>query len=351
MSPEMGSFENCRTPADFYRLQIQLENECTPKEIFAYAERKSTLPLPAAKWAQRMETSLLRIGGTIEPFRRNQLSENVFLFHGEPGESTRFLLVCFTGNFQRLTIPLPLFLQCLPAARFDVVVLRDPAKRFFLQGVRGYVEDIRDLPQRLGQDISISDYAAIRCLGTSAGGAAALAGGVVLGADRAMAFGGGHPSRVADELAEFGLNGREFDTLFSVDAVSASCLRCYYGAGHPADHEMARQLCTAFHGVRAVPMPSVRTHSVFFELFEQDQLKGFLERILLGEMNALDGEEQHDAFRSERSHLFTSIPGAGRLRSAWRRFGGWEQAVFWGGRLLRLPFACCRGDKGRNLSD
>jgi hypothetical protein len=333
-----AAFEACRTPADFYRLQISLENECAPAELLPAFECRDRLPAPARKWIERLHSMMRRGGQTFQPFAREVLAENALFFHdGSIPRHDKSLLVCFCGNFQRLMIQLPVFLQHVPARDFDVLVFRDPRKLFFLRGVPGYVPDLAALPERLGRDLCLERYASVRCLGTSAGGAAGLAAGAVLGAERALSFGGAHPSRAGEYLAEYGLNGCEFDAFFRDADCGRLRLRAFFGAGNAHDLETAASLCRAFPGVKAVRVDGMAEHNIFFELFERGDLQGFLDKNLLG-----PGREVEEGFLPE----IGNAPAAGpvgptkrirfsldRLRKGWRRFGGWEQFVYWCVRL------------------
>ena len=346
------AFEACRTPADFYRLQISLENECAPAELLPAFDCRDKLPAPARKWIENLHAMMLRGGATVQPFTREVLAENARFYHdGSSSCSEKSLLVCFCGNYQRIMIQLPVFLQHIPACSFDVVVFKDPGKLFFLRGVPGYAPTLAALRERLGRDLCLERYASVRCLGTSAGGAAALAGGAVLGAERALSFGGGHPSRVAGELAGSGLTGSEFDDVFGDADTSRTRLRAFFGIGNSTDRETAASLCGAFCGVRAVPVAGVAGHNIFFELFSKGDLQGFLDRNLLGLGQAVEeGFLPETGFAPEPSPLRPakrkrfSVPN---LRGAWRRFGGWDQIVYWCGRLCAyLPARMRRGRTG-----
>lgn len=347
------AFEACRTPADFYRLQISLENECAPAELLPAFEYRDRLPAPARKWIERLHAMLRRGGETFQPFTREVLAKNALFFHdGSIPSRDKSLLVCFCGNFQRLMIQLPVFLQHIPARKFDVLVFRDPGKLFFLRGVPGYVPDLAALRERLGRDLCLERYASVRCLGTSAGGAAGLVAGAVLGAERAFSFGGVHTSRVAHELAERGMTGFEFDAIFGEADTARTTLRAFFGAGSACDLETAASLCRAFDGVRAVPVAGTTGHNVFFELFERGQLQVFLDRNLLGPVEMVE-----DGFLPETGNVSdtcTVRPARrsrltpSRLRKGWLRFGGWDQFAYWCGRMCAcLPAWLRRGRIGR----
>ena len=332
-------FGACRTPADFYRLQIALENECAPAEILIRVGPKELLPAPARKWIERLEGMMRSAGDSLEPFVRVPLAENAQLYcAGGAPDASRSLLLCFCGNFQRPLLQLPLFLQHVPACDFDVVVFRDSTKMLFLQGVPGYVPELGELPARLARDLPMNTYASVRCFGTSAGGAAALAAGVVLKAERALAYGGAHPSLSEGTLPQGDARLDEFDQHFRDTACASTRLLAFYGAQNQRDRENALSLVKAFEGVRMAEVPGVASHNMFYELFERGELNSFLGRTLLGDIGGLEAGQTTcgtavPARRRRKRREFSLA----RLRHGWERFGGLEQLGFWCARLCTYP--------------
>ena len=345
------AFWACRTPADYYRLQIALENECSPEEVLALVEPRDRLPVPARKWIERLEGMMRRVNETIEPFTRVAVAENV-QFYGRGGrpDGSRSLLLCFCGNFQRPLLPVPLFLQHVPAQDFDVVVFRDPTKMLFLDGVPGYLERLEELPDRLARDLPLNEYASVRCFGTSAGGAAALAAGAVLGAERALAFGGGHPSLSEGTLPSEGARIDAFDSVFGKAACTSTRMLALFGAQNERDRANAASLARAFEGVRVAEVPGVGGHNMFYELFESGELSPFLGRTLLENVACLEaGQEVCGAAGPVRRRKKRREFSLARLRRGWERFGGLEQLTFWCARILeRLRQALERRFLGRS---
>lgn len=270
----VDAFAQCRTPADFYRVQITLENELTPQELLEQLKWRDELAPPARKWISALEEMMLRESGQIQPFRRTSLSENVQFCHAGAGHGVKSLLVGFCGNFQRLMMPLPVFLQQVPADIFDVLIFKDPGRDFFLRGVPGYVDSLAQLPERVERDLPLARYASVRCIGTSAGGAAALVAGEVFGAERALSFGGGHPARASESLEPKGLTGTELDLVFADAKRSCGRKLAFFGETNEFDRETAGSLCRAYPGTRIAPVRGVSTHNIFFELFERKELAG-----------------------------------------------------------------------------
>ena len=336
-------FAQCRTPADFYRLQIALENERTPLELLEQFASRDELAPPVRKWISTLEDMMLRGSGLIQPFTRTSLSGNVQYYHAGPGNGTKSLLIGFCGNYQRLMMPLPLFLQHVPADLFDVVILKDPERNFFLQGVSDYASSLAELPERLDRDLSLTRYASVRCIGTSAGGAAALVAGTVFGAERALSFGGGHPARAAESLAARGLNGNELDFVFVNAERSCGRKLAFFGEANEIDRETAASLCRAYPGTRMAPVRSVSTHNIFFELFERRELAAFFADTLLGGRETLESGMEPEADAGQplptRSAKRGRPSAVSLLRRGWRRFGGRDQILFWLGQFIGQPWA------------
>lgn len=338
----VDAFSQCRTPADFYRLQIALENERTPLELLEQFACRDELAPPVRKWISVLEDMMRRGNEHIQPFMRTSLSANVQFYHAGTGDGTKSLLVGFCGNFQRLMMPLPVFLQHVPADMFDVILLKDPGRSFFLRGVPGYVSSLSELPERLERDLPLARYASVRCIGTSAGGAAALVAGEVFGAERVLSFGGGHPARAVESLEAKGLTGGELDSVFASAERSCGRKLAFFGEENEVDRETAQSLCRSFQGTRLAPVRGVSTHNIFFELFERKELAVFFAENLLGGLEILEkwAEPEKNAGqpRSSRPAKRRRTLTVFRLRRGWRRFGGRDQILFWFKQFIRHPW-------------
>jgi len=186
------------------------------------------------------------------------------------------------GN--RLMLPLSALLQRIPARRFDVVLLRDPDQCGFLRGIRGYGDDLAAVVGRLKREIPLVSYATVRCLGVSAGGAAALYAGEMIGASRAVCIGGGHPLRAPELLKARGLDGHELDRVRGAPSSAApTSMACYFAEDYPRDRANARSLRDVFPAARTVAIPEIAAHNVLFELLKRGQLRRFLEDALLAD--------------------------------------------------------------------
>jgi hypothetical protein len=95
-------------------------------------------------------------------------------------------------------------------------------------------------------------------------------------------------------------------------------------------------------------VPGVVTHNIFYELFERGELTAFLTRNLLGSLAELDAAMTEatpvDRLDSPGPKGRRRRSPVTRMKGAWKRFGGWDQFVYWNRRcagcLLELirPF-------------
>jgi hypothetical protein len=218
----------------------------------------------------------------MEAYRRRHLGENVMVFEGDgPPDAPRILVVAFTGIGLRMMLPVATFLQGFPAARCDVVVLRDPERVCFLRGVPGYAPDLPALAARLSAELAMRRYAGTRCIGSSSGGAAALSLGSLLGARVAMATGGAHPRGLA-ERAGVALDRHAFDAILSVPPPPGCRRISAFGDGFERDSVRARLLAMTAHA-ELLSVRTVTVHGVLGGLAARRLLARFFAETLLGD--------------------------------------------------------------------
>ena len=187
-------FMACRTPADFYRLQILTECDATPNDIASLSRYRTMLPPEVSAWSENIRAMMFMQAKTVQPFRRELISRNVALYTTRNGQDApRDLLLAFCGLADRLQVPVPVVLQHLDGSRFDVLLLRDPSKRIYLQGVPEYAPDLGLVAERIRRDIDLAGYRSVRSIGTSGGGWASFTVGAMLGAERAVSMSGKPP--------------------------------------------------------------------------------------------------------------------------------------------------------------
>lgn len=283
----IAAFAGCRTAADFYRLQIGIENLWLPQQAAQMVERVAEFPPRLHKWIDLLGRMVRVPDGTLQPYSCSVLAEHVRLLRGGPGASAaRALLVAFCGNSDRMMMPLCAFAQHVPAARFDIVMLTTGDRSMYLRGIPGYAPDLASAMARLGRDVGLEGYASVRCMGTSGGGAASLYAAEMLGASRALCVGGGHASLVADKLAARGLSGDEIDRVRRTDPPRPVEMAVCFGADHAQDVEGGRSLLRVFPSARPLAVEGVGTHNPLHAMLERGRLGRFLEQYLLADPRA-----------------------------------------------------------------
>lgn len=281
-------FAGCRTEADFYRVQLDAERRLAPAEVAALLPPDDALPEAQRLWLARLGETLALAGGALEPFRRRPLADNVTHFEGvREGAAPRSLVLAFTDVAQRMNVPVAIFLQALPAAACDVVVFADPTRTAFLSGVPGYADGIAALVARLARDLPTERYpGGIRCIGSSAGAAAALSFAIAAGARRGVSLDGAHPAALPMRHA-----GRIDRTTLLDPATHAppgTVLLSVHGAQHRRDRIRGPLLALGLPGARSIAVETggEKTHGLLAVLLARRALARFLAEILLADTPA-----------------------------------------------------------------
>ncbi|MGE0666255.1 MAG: hypothetical protein AB7O49_06820 [Sphingomonadales bacterium] len=293
MNPIVDQFLACRKPADFYRLQILLECDAAPGEIASAFGQESLLPREAADWLAHARRMMFVQSARVQPYGRRRIAPHVALYPGRRGEGEpRELLVAFCGLADRLQVPVPVVLQHLDARRYDVLLLRDPTKRIYLQGVPDYAPDLAQVAERIRRDLDLSGYHAIQTFGTSGGGWAAFTVGTLLGAERAISMSGRPPGatfrlarmweRRGYSLDEQDADFTVFERLFNQAPVRSTKLFNFFGADCETDLEGAEAFERTV-GAVAIGFRGVDHHNLMLELLKSARLGKFLHRYLAGD--------------------------------------------------------------------
>ena len=290
-------FLACRKPADFYRLQILLECECVPSELAAAFQYESVLPPEALDWVATTRAMMFAQSRGIQPFARRRIRNHALLYAApDLTDEPRDLLVAFCGLADRLQVPIPVVLQHLDARRTDVLLLRDPTKRIYLQGVPGYGPGLAEVAERIRRDLDIARYRTVRTFGTSGGGWAAFTVGSMLGADRAISMSGKPPAatfRLAQAWARHGYSLDDqaadfavFERLFDSMPDRSTRLFNFFGAEYDIDREGAEAFEKAV-GAVGVGFRGVDHHNLMLELVKAARLGTFLDHYLAGDLDAI----------------------------------------------------------------
>jgi hypothetical protein len=280
----------CRTPADHYRVQLDAENVLEPAAAMALHARVETLPPAAHEWVHRLAEMTRRVHPVVEPYRRHDLAGSASFYEGQgPAGAPRSLVVGFTGVGQRMMVPIAPFLQGLPAARCDVLILRDSSRAAYLAGVPGYAPDLPALAARLARDIPLARYSDRRCVGTSSGVAAALAFGPIFGATVALGLGGMSPVAMRLQQASDDLDRRQFSRLLLAASPGPTRLVSAHGQACQRDAVRSALLAMTIPACRLLSVAGVRQHGVVLGLYLIDAWRRFADEVLLGDGLPADG--------------------------------------------------------------
>jgi hypothetical protein len=283
MSGLVEAFSKCRTPPDFYRLQIPFENTATPTEFDELWNQRSMLPPTAQKWLLSIWRMMFYEPPRLQRFSRSQLGTHIWVYRGsQTAPAHKELVIGFAGRSGRVMLPVAVLLQYLSDARFDFVLLQDPQWTFFLDGIPGYGKNLVEVLLRLSGDLKLAQYDSIRCVGGSGGGAAALRAGVALRALRAISIGGQMPTRGAGAKRE---SDGELEALTKpwrgVDT-NTTQLICAFGAKNEKDRSASIALAQG-GPTELVPLEGISDHNALFSLLKERRLTGFMTDVILGE--------------------------------------------------------------------
>jgi hypothetical protein len=216
----------CETVNQINRVHIALTERMTPLDVHHLGRQ---LPPPSVVWNGSISQSLTRRGGLVslavrrlrpktvfppeshawveelagwaaksgkaapEPFVRRRVRPNVSSYSSGGPTSEKTLLVCFTGMARRLFMPIPVFLQHLDAKRFDLLVLRDPSRNGYRDGLAGVADDFEGLVAEIGGMFERSAYRSVVTYGTSGGGLPAIVTALRFGLAKGVSVAGKGP--------------------------------------------------------------------------------------------------------------------------------------------------------------
>lgn len=252
----------CKTPADYYKVQIDINRNATPRDLALLSNRPIPWPNEFDDWLDDLAAMAASVRPEPAPFQSVELDRTTTLYTGEkraPG-----VVVAFCGKAGLLFVPIALILQYLTPGEFDLLLIREAYKDSENGTNLSFAENL----EKLGAAVGLTRYREIRTLGTSAGGAAALAAGVVTGATRAISFSGHLPSA--------GITYRGKATVSEVEQIlrgakPATRFSAVYGAENRFDagNAMALSKMVPLHHYA---IPGVKEHNVVFALHKRNEL-------------------------------------------------------------------------------
>jgi hypothetical protein len=256
-------------------------DERTPLEVQALLPRlKQSLPQEARDFAAALPLMTMLGAEVAETFRHEPISPDVDFYHDpDIAVQQKSLVLTFAGSGRLLMMPTSLFLQHLPASRFDVVRLADPQNASYDLGIAGFEGPLPATMRALSAAVGASKYQRIYCYGTSMGGFPALKAGRLLGAERAIAIGGSFPWPMNRLLADPVANITSFDALCCCAPSSRTKLVVAFSGGFGRDVMNAETIRHRLP-VEFARFDNWRKHNVAFELVQSGQFDRFLSRVL-----------------------------------------------------------------------
>ena len=240
-----------------------MEDRATPNEFMGERDAAAAAgDLARVAELDQSQTGRMFAGlSRLEPYVRHELVAGATLYRRAGGaDQQRNLLVGFCGRKNRLGLAAPCILQNLDADEWDVILLRDVRKSFYLKGVAGIGGDFAAVIAWLTDQVRAARRT-VTC-GSGLGGLPAMWAAGALGADHAVSLAAVRPPQ---HLPPVPFNEAAVpQALYVYNAATASEVRFA--------HDMAKA-----DGV--VPFAAPGKHAMGFlnRIMEQGQLKLFLE--------------------------------------------------------------------------
>ena len=270
-----------RAQAEVHRRLMAFENRATPQE-FSDLLRQETRGIGSAFGAALRGSVVaqdLALFDRLEQFQPVEMGDGATLYRGAAATQGRGLLVALTGRMQRLSLPTPIFLQRVPAAEWDVLMLRDPLTMHFRLGSPGFADSLPGLAQRV-KDMARS-YRRTLLFGNSMGGLPAVQIALMAGDLRAVSV-GAQPQSDIMRLFRVATCPPAYDPVCACLSPRRRDLMFYHAEGHADDSTLAGVLACKTGGV-AVPVPGTSRHSTISELWQDGRLGAFIAAVLAGQ--------------------------------------------------------------------
>lgn len=263
------------TPAELQAALSQMRGS----EIGSRSARKLSvfdrLRLRFLLWRWRRQIGReLQASGPSNAWQRQQLTESVVFYSGgDNGVANKALLIGFTGNYMRLMVPTYRVLCALDPEKADLLLLSDPFRACFHQGLEDIGDDLDAIGVYLSRFAEERGYQKTVALGTSAGGLAALHTALVQRWSKAVAVGCAAPNRhreIATELAERA----------SLADPIRPAISLVLSGGNRADKDAAMKLSTILPQAKIRADERFKSHNFINEIEQRGELPRFLEQLL-----------------------------------------------------------------------
>jgi acyl-CoA synthetase (AMP-forming)/AMP-acid ligase II/acyl carrier protein len=209
-------------------------------------------------------------------WQRKAVTDHLDLFSSADARpETQTLVVAFAGRTMRLMTPTHHVLGGLSPVRHDLLLVRDPHRSHYRDGIPGMGGDLAAVARSLARYVADSCYRRVVALGTSAGGVPAVCTAILNGWERVVACGTdrltSHPSirGIVEHCAQLHAAAARPDITLA------------YSGRNERDTDGACQMKALFPAARLFPDARFADHSLLYELHRRGELGGFLARELL----------------------------------------------------------------------
>lgn len=285
MMDVIDQLKSATTTAESYAIRIIIENFATPYKIYRIYERRSRLSGGDIKWVEDLFELMTMNKMDIELCNIRTITPYVNLYSANTNSREKTLLVMVAGAAGRPMMPVALLCQSLDFSVVDLLVIQDPSRRAYLDGIPGYAPKISEVAVSLKRDLAMNRYASIACIGTSMGGAPALLLSYLLQARSGMAVGGQLPTRsralkmprmTSEDVKRLGEAADNLNaSLAGLKRLGWKGMTCVFAEGHVGDKSKGQELAD-LTGARVVPLSGLNEHGVLYSLYKKGDLVAFL---------------------------------------------------------------------------
>lgn len=282
----------------------ELENWVAPREYLAtlnaLRKRSPTLYERVLKQPAAYE---IATGSQVRRFARRRLTQGGTLYQGPRRSKDKHLLIVCAGYAKRPGMPVPAFLQRIDDRQFDVLLLNDPHRNHFRNGVSEQLDSLNSVAGFIQNLRMKKRYRKLITLGTSGGGFPAVRLALMTGADKAISFGGSFPDDTLRILRNQVRAVPAFDPI-------CACL----GADHPEitfvysnESPRYRNACLTaaeLTGGAVVEVQPVMEHAVLGPLWARGYLDAFLPGLLAEDFPASMADQSNWSARPQGGYVY-----------------------------------------------
>jgi len=272
----------CRTENQVNQVHIALENYLVPAELrgLGLALRNDPPESLGRQWVESRLVSLPLNKPRPVEFERSGNLRGLTRYSADIGSpEQKTLIVGFAGFAHRLMLPTAFVLDCLNPAWYDLIVLRDFAKRLYVQGIPGLGDSFFDVLSGLSTCVDLPSYRNVVAFGTSGGGHAAVLAAIALRLDKGISIGGAGFEQLEATVRSLGLDVGPFRALVSARPDPYPDLLLVYAGDHARDEAGARSIGKLVPA-RLMKVRDCGKHGVLGHYSARRQLPEFLSLIL-----------------------------------------------------------------------